>query len=115
MIDMTLLLYVFGSVLVVSLVSLIGLASLAVDQKRLEKILLYLVSFAVGALFGDVFIHLLPEAFKQSTTAYIGIYVLCGILFSFIRDGSAVARRWSGPRHPFARAHRLRHDCLHSG
>ena len=61
MVSSTLLLYIFGSVIIVSLVSLIGLASLAIKQRKLEQILLYLVSFAVGALFGDVFIHLLPR------------------------------------------------------
>lgn len=86
MVSSALLLYVFGSVFIVSLVSLIGLASFAIKQKRLESILLYLVSFSVGALFGDVFIHLLPDAFKNSTTAYIGVYVLCGILFSFVME-----------------------------
>ena len=34
-------------------------------ETNLKKILLYVVSFAVGALIGDVFIHLLPEAFKN--------------------------------------------------
>ena len=86
MVSSTLLLYVFGSVIIVSLVSLVGLASFSIKQKRLEKILLYLVSFAVGALFGDVFIHLLPEAFKESNASLIGIYVLTGILFSFIME-----------------------------
>ena len=81
-----LLLYIFGSVIIVSLISLVGLASFVVKQRTLEKILLYLVSFSVGALFGDVFIHLLPEAFKESTTTLIGVYVLSGIIFSFIME-----------------------------
>ena len=86
MINTTLMLYIFGSVIVVSLVSLVGLASFAIKTKKLEHMLLYLVSFSVGALFGDVFIHLLPEAFKNSIPTLIGLYVLCGILFSFIME-----------------------------
>jgi len=45
---------------------------------------LYLISLSVGALLGDVFIHILPEAFENFDTLKIGIYVLSGIIFSFI-------------------------------
>jgi zinc and cadmium transporter len=51
------------SVVVVSLVSLVGIMSLSLAEDRLRKIALVLVSFAVGALLGDAFIHLLPAAF----------------------------------------------------
>jgi len=61
------------------------LASFAVKKHTLEKILLYFVSFSVGALFGDVFIHLLPDAFRNPTV-WVGIYVLVGILFSFVLE-----------------------------
>jgi zinc and cadmium transporter len=78
------ILYIIISVLIVSAVSLIGVITLSIKVKNLNKILLYLVSFSVGALFGDVFIHLLPEAFAETTNAtLVGIYVLVGILFSF--------------------------------
>jgi len=43
-----------------------------------------MVSFSVGALFGDVFIHLMPEAFESGINAYIGISIIAGIVFSFI-------------------------------
>jgi len=81
-----LLRYIFGSVIIVSLVSLIGLASFTIKRAKLEKILLYFVSFSVGALFGDVFIHLLPDAFKGQDNIIIGLYVLSGIVFSFIME-----------------------------
>lgn len=79
------ILYIFGSVLIVSLISLIGIFSFSIKSKKLEKILLFFVSFSVGALFGDAFIHLLPEAFKNSQSNFlVGVYVISGILFSFI-------------------------------
>ncbi|MBS3115125.1 ZIP family metal transporter, partial [Candidatus Woesearchaeota archaeon] len=48
------------SVIIVSLISLIGVFFLSLKEKKLNKILHLLVSFATGALFGDVFIHLMP-------------------------------------------------------
>ncbi len=83
--DINILLYIFGSVLLVSALSLVGIFTFALNTKKLEKILLYLVSFSVGALFGDAFIHLLPEAFENAGNGWIvGVYALSGILFSFI-------------------------------
>jgi zinc and cadmium transporter len=53
-------------------------------MKNVEKILLYLVSFSVGALLGDAFIHLIPESFEELEPFLVGVYVLSGILFSFV-------------------------------
>jgi zinc and cadmium transporter len=80
------LLYIIVSVLIVSATSLIGILTFLIKNQNIDKIILYLVSFSVGALFGDVFIHLLPEAFKTSTNAAVGLYILAGILFSFIME-----------------------------
>ena len=72
------------SVLIVSLISLVGLFTFSIKQQRLNKILNYLISFAVGALIGDVFIHILPEISEDGFTPIISIYILFGILFTFI-------------------------------
>jgi zinc and cadmium transporter len=78
------ILYALVSVIIVSAVSLVGIFTFLFNQKNLSKIVLYLVSFSVGALFGDVFIHLLPQAFKDANQGLIGIYIMSGIVFSFI-------------------------------
>lgn len=80
-------LYSLGSVLIVSLISLAGILTFSLNKKKLKKIVLFLVSFSAGALFGDAFIHLLPEAvaeygFKLS----ISIYLILGILVFFILE-----------------------------
>jgi len=84
--DWNIALYIIVSVIIVSAVSLVGLLTFLIKSKNLDKILLYLVSFSVGALFGDVFIHLLPDVFKNSSTIYAGVFILSGILFSFILE-----------------------------
>ena len=54
-----------GSVGAVSLVSLAGLATLSLSETGARRLAALLVSFAVGALLGDAFIHLIPQAFEQ--------------------------------------------------
>ena len=71
------------SVIIVSLLSLIGI--IAFFKKGFEKIVIYLVSFSVGALFGDVFIHLLPEI-ADNFSLKISLVVLLGIFASFILE-----------------------------
>lgn len=78
-------LYSIVSVLIVSAISLIGIATLAIRAKLLQNILLYFVSFSAGALFGDVFIHLLPEMAEESGfTFQASISILLGIILFFI-------------------------------
>jgi zinc and cadmium transporter len=82
--EWNILAYIIVSVIAVSAVSLVGIFTFLFNNKKIDNILLYLVSFSVGAMFGDVFIHLLPNAFDgTSNHTLIGIYVLTGILFSF--------------------------------
>lgn len=78
--------YTITSVLVVSLLSLVGLMAISIKQDKLKKILIYLVSFSTGALLGDAFIHLLPEAVEAGggMTLIISISVLSGILLAFV-------------------------------
>jgi zinc and cadmium transporter len=57
--------YTLASVLAVSAVSLIGVFTLAFSADRLKRVLFLLVSFSAGALFGDVFFHLLPEVTEE--------------------------------------------------
>ncbi|MBI5700380.1 ZIP family metal transporter [Candidatus Saganbacteria bacterium] len=79
--------YSFASVIIVSLISLIGIFSLLLRKNLLEKILLFLVSFAVGGLFGDAFIHLLPEAYKGlGINLFASSLVLFGIIFFFVLE-----------------------------
>lgn len=78
---------IFLSVLIVSLISLIGVAALALSAEKLKKVLFYLVSFSAGALLGDVFLHLLPTLAEESAlTQYTSLYILVGILLFLILE-----------------------------
>ena len=79
--------YSIISVVLVSLVSLVGVFTLSLKKERLQRITLLLVSFAVGGLFGDAFIHLLPESFEQlGIKLETSLYVLAGILIFFVLE-----------------------------
>ncbi len=75
------------SVVVVSLVSLIGAVTLSLRLDRLKKIVFVLVALAAGALFGDVIMHILPELFASQVSPKIsGLILLAGILLFFILE-----------------------------
>lgn len=61
-----------------------GIFSLLLNDARLAKILLYLVSFSAGSLFGDAFIHLIPESMEGNMSGTsVSVLIISGILFSF--------------------------------
>ena len=75
------------SVLVISAISLTGVLVFWLRNKQLERIILYLVSFSVGGLFGDAFIHLIPEAIEEGSFGIsVSLLILLGILFSFVAE-----------------------------
>jgi zinc and cadmium transporter len=78
--------YIFASVLVVSLISLVGVVFLGMQEQRLRSILMYLVSFSAGALLGDVFLHLLPEMVETKFGVAEGAYFLVGIVVFFLLE-----------------------------
>ena len=79
--------YALGSVLLVSLVSLMGAFTLSLSRDFLKRILFFLVSFAVGSLLGGAFIHLLPEAFASDLDPMsVSLSVLGGIILFFVLE-----------------------------
>lgn len=87
-----------SSVAAVSLVSLVGLASLSMATGRLRRLATVLVSFAVGALLGDAFIHLIPETFarRPGSTLAPSLRILAGVLLFFVVEKLLRGRRRSG-------------------
>ena len=80
-------LYSFISVIIVSLVSLVGIFALSIREDLLRKYIFLFISLAVGALLGDAFIHLIPEAFENSINATsVSILIIVGIIIFFILE-----------------------------
>jgi zinc and cadmium transporter len=79
--------WIFGliSVLLVSGISLVGVLTLWVADTKLKKAFMYMVSFAAGGLFGDVFFHLIPETAEETGFGITAsIVILAGVLSSFM-------------------------------
>ena len=75
------------STVIVSIISITGIFFLSLKTARLQKIVFVLVSFAIGALLGNVFFHLLPESFELiENTTVIAVLVMVGILVFFILE-----------------------------
>jgi zinc and cadmium transporter len=78
-------LYSLVSVILVSLLSLVGVLTFSLKEENLKKIVLYLVSFSAGGLFGHAFIHMIPEAVEETGFgSQVSLYILIGIIASFI-------------------------------
>lgn len=83
----TVYVYAFGSVLGVSLLSLVGIMLISIKEDAFRKYIPLFISVAVGALLGDAFIHLIPEAFVESTdTNVTGLLIIAGVLSFFILE-----------------------------
>jgi len=78
--------YTLISVSIVSLISFVGAIFLAVRSERMKAWLIYLVSFAAGALLGDVFLHIFPEMADRGFTPIVGLYLLGGIFIFFVLE-----------------------------
>lgn len=71
----------------VSLISLVGIAAVSLRESVLRKGLFLFISLAAGALLGDAFIHLIPEAFASgASTLLISLLIVGGILTFFILE-----------------------------
>jgi len=110
--------YSLASVLAVSLIAIIGIFALAIKAEKLRKILIYLISFSAGALFGDAFIHLIPEISERGLLFSYSIYILIGIIIFFILEKFIHWRHCHIPQskhhvHPFAYMN-LIGDSLHN-
>lgn len=79
--------YTLVSVFLVSIISIVGIVGIILSKDKLKNILLILVSFSVGALFGDALIHLLPEAFEElGINLSTSLLVILGILIFFVLE-----------------------------
>ncbi len=71
---------------IVSLISLIGVFTIRFKGKAMQRVVLFLVYMSVGALFGDTFIHLLPEAYQNESKLLTAFGIIGGLLLFFVLE-----------------------------
>jgi len=77
--------YSILSVVIVSLISLVGIFFVLMKKDKLNKIILFLVSLSAGSLLGGAFLHLIPEAFEKSSSILTtSLLILSGIILFFV-------------------------------
>lgn len=80
------LVLIISSTLLVSLISLIGIFTLLIKDKLLEKLLFVLIGFSAGALIGGAFLHILPEAIQKNNSITVFYYLILGIVLFFLLE-----------------------------
>ena len=117
---MSILTWIVVSCLAGGLLSVAGAAAVALraDPSRVPM----LISYAVGALLGAVFLEILPHAFESVTSPHLlGAIILGGILVFFLLEKLVLWRHQHAPqwgeatRHQHAQAHNHDHDHGRSG
>ena len=85
-VDTTLALqYSVASTFIVGLVSLAGMVTISLNDKLLKKVIKYSISFAVGALLGAAFLHLLPHLLEKGNYSInSGLLVIYGFIFMYV-------------------------------
>lgn len=78
------LIYITISTFLISLFALVGIFTLTIKEKVLEKILLFLVSLSTGALMGGAFLHLLPESMEKFERENLFLWVLIAFVAFFL-------------------------------
>ncbi|MFA6194476.1 MAG: ZIP family metal transporter [Patescibacteria group bacterium] len=116
---MTLYLYIFGSVLLISFLSLFGVFFLSFSPRFMEKLTLFLVSLSAGTLLGDSFLHLLPEAAADNGASLrMWLWLIIGLVSFFVLEKVVHWRHChiqTCPTHPHHLGiMNLVGDCLHN-
>ncbi len=80
------LFYALIATLIISLISLIGIFTLAIKEKVLQKILFFFISFSAGSLLGGAFFHLIPESLEKDLPAFVFQATMLGFILFFILE-----------------------------
>jgi len=68
------------------LIAFSGAFSLFLSDKNLKKIMIFFVSFSIGALLGGAFFHFIPEALEKLSIIKTILLILLGILIFLIAE-----------------------------
>jgi zinc and cadmium transporter len=79
-------LFIFLSLLIISLISFVGVFGLFLTKDKLKKYLLFLVSLSAGTLLGGAMLHLMPEIVEEGASESTWLWFLFGIILFFILE-----------------------------
>jgi len=75
------------SVILVSLLSLVGALTLFFKDRKFKLLVEFLVALSAGALLGDAFLHLLPDIASDFPGSSLGYFlVLLGLILFFVLE-----------------------------
>ncbi|MDZ7612138.1 MAG: ZIP family metal transporter [Candidatus Moranbacteria bacterium] len=80
------LLYAIIATLAVSLISLLGIFTFVLGEKKLKNILFFFISFSAGSLIGGAFFHLLVESLEKSAPLEVFKFTLVGFIVFFVLE-----------------------------
>ena len=79
--------YSLVAVFIVSLISFVGTLALALSPKIQSVLLMLMVAFAIGAMLGDTFLHLLPDAVSENGfTLSLSLAIIAGMMLFFVLE-----------------------------
>jgi len=76
---------IIGATVLVSLISLVGVALFPLGKEKVNRILFFLISFSTGTLLGAAFFDLLPEA-VETGAGMVFVAAFAGLLVSFAME-----------------------------
>ncbi|MGC9005467.1 MAG: ZIP family metal transporter [Candidatus Micrarchaeia archaeon] len=76
--------WIFGILLLNTIIGGVGILSLLVAKKDLQRIAFFLMAFAAGTLLGGAFLHLLIHSLEEVSADVVFISTLFGFLIFFI-------------------------------
>lgn len=78
--------WVIASTFLVSLISLVGVCTLAIKGNLLNKVLFTLIGFSAGALIGGAFLHILPESLERMGNYPVFNCTIMGFVLFFLME-----------------------------
>lgn len=96
-------LWIIGSAILDALLGFVGVFSLWLSQRDLNKIAHVLMAFAAGSLLGGAFFHLLPESLEKIDAEHVFTFALAGfVLFILLESYLHWHHCKECPIHPFS-------------
>jgi len=78
--------WILISTFLVSIISLVGIITLAIKEDLLRKIIFCFIGFSAGALIGSAFLHILPEALEETKSTTVFYYLILGLTLFFLLE-----------------------------